>query len=154
MHSDAEGRDEAIASLNKSLASWKKQLLETESKLAHRASEMKIVEATVQSLQIEKIQWKEEQAEKEALIKALEKARRKSVKVINELKKPKPESNRSKTLRRYYNLQPDEFGSGSGLDGYMEPFVFDVTKSQAQYDIAQKNLRRAIARERLVHPRT
>jgi hypothetical protein len=90
----------------------------------------------VQSLHIEKLQWKEEQAEKEALIKALDKARRNSVKVINELKKPKPESTRTKTLRRFYNLQPDE--SCSGLDGYMEPWVLDVTKSQARYDIALK----------------
>jgi hypothetical protein len=36
---------------------------------------MKIVEATVQSLHDEKVQSKEEQAEKEVLIKTLDKAR-------------------------------------------------------------------------------
>jgi hypothetical protein len=37
---------------------------------------------------------------------------------MNELKKPKPESNRTETLRRYHNLKQDD--SSSGLDGYME----------------------------------
>jgi hypothetical protein len=117
---------------------------------------MKIVEAKLQSLQSlhnEKVQWKEEQAEKEASIKALHKAKQMSVKAIIELKKPKPESSRTKTPWRYHNLKQDD--SGSGLDGYIiEPLVLDVTKVQAQYDIARKSLRLGMARERLVRPRT
>lgn len=152
MHSEAAKQDRFIESLNKSLSQLRKQLRETEVKLAQQASEMKDYETKLETIQKEKLQMKEEQAANDELIKTLDEARRKSVKEIQELKKPKPESNRRKAFRRYQNLKQDEFISG--LDGYMEPFVLNVSQAQAQYDMARKNLRMATARERLVRPRT
>lgn len=87
-------------------------------------------------------------AKKDAQIKNLDHARKQSRKTIHTLRLPvEPTSKRN---HRYRGSNQND--SMSGFDNYMEPFVSDVSKAQAQFDKAKKNLRLAIARERLVRP--
>mmetsp|Transcript_13101 Transcript_13101/g.31015 ORF Transcript_13101/g.31015 Transcript_13101/m.31015 type:complete len:589 (+) Transcript_13101:986-2752(+) len=154
IHAEATERGLMIDSLEASLKETNKQLQRTESKVHQQAKELTLVRSKLGQLNEEKTQWIEEQQDKDELIQMLNDSRLEGQRIVAELTKPKPETNRQKVLRRYHKLQATEDGNRiSGLQAYMEPFVLDIHQAQEQYEKARKNLRLAEARERLIRPR-
>ncbi|CAJ1935373.1 unnamed protein product, partial [Cylindrotheca closterium] len=151
IHSEATEQGLLIDSLDTSLMEANKRLQQLESDYKQQTAESTSLAMKLEQVAQEKATLIEDHKEKDVLIRMLNEARLDGEKVIEELTKPKQETNRQKILRRYKQMQAEE--GVSSLDTYMEPFVLDLQQAQTEYQLARKNLRLAKARERLIRPR-